>query len=201
MAEETFHGTTIVCVRRGGQVAMGGDGQVTLGNVVMKASRAQGAAPLPRPHPRRIRRRDGRCVHALRALRGEAREAPGQPAALGGGAREGLAHGPHAAPARGDARRGRRRDLAPHHGQRRRAGARARDRRHRQRRPLRAGRGASPCSQHTDLAPAEDREASRSRSPATSASTPTRITWSRRSDRPCRLPRVLPPPSPPRPNR
>jgi len=38
MAEETFHGTTIVCVRRGSQVAMGGDGQVTLGNVVVKAS-------------------------------------------------------------------------------------------------------------------------------------------------------------------
>jgi ATP-dependent HslUV protease subunit HslV len=38
MAEEAFHGTTIVSVRRGGAVAMGGDGQVTLGNVVVKAS-------------------------------------------------------------------------------------------------------------------------------------------------------------------
>jgi ATP-dependent HslUV protease subunit HslV len=35
---EQFHGTTIVSVRRGNQVAMGGDGQVTLGNVVIKAS-------------------------------------------------------------------------------------------------------------------------------------------------------------------
>ena len=34
----TFHGTTIVCVRRGERVAMGGDGQVTLGNVVVKAT-------------------------------------------------------------------------------------------------------------------------------------------------------------------
>jgi ATP-dependent HslUV protease subunit HslV len=33
---EQFHGTTIVSVRRGGQVALGGDGQVTLGNIVMK---------------------------------------------------------------------------------------------------------------------------------------------------------------------
>src|SRR6201987_1645083 len=33
-----FHGTTIVSVRRGDRVAMGGDGQVTLGNVVVKAS-------------------------------------------------------------------------------------------------------------------------------------------------------------------
>jgi ATP-dependent HslUV protease, peptidase subunit HslV len=38
MAEDSFHGTTIVSVRRGGQVAMGGDGQVTLGNVVVKAT-------------------------------------------------------------------------------------------------------------------------------------------------------------------
>ncbi len=38
MVDESFHGTTIVCVRRGAQVAMGGDGQVTLGNVVVKAS-------------------------------------------------------------------------------------------------------------------------------------------------------------------
>jgi ATP-dependent HslUV protease subunit HslV len=32
------HGTTIVCVRRHGRVAMGGDGQVTLGNTVMKGN-------------------------------------------------------------------------------------------------------------------------------------------------------------------
>ena len=31
-----YHGTTIVSVRRGNQVALGGDGQVTLGNVVIK---------------------------------------------------------------------------------------------------------------------------------------------------------------------
>src|SRR6059036_1699483 len=33
---ETFHGTTILSVRRGASVALGGDGQVTLGNVVVK---------------------------------------------------------------------------------------------------------------------------------------------------------------------
>src|SRR6187431_1166473 len=33
-----FHGTTILSVRRGERVAMGGDGQVTLGAVVVKAS-------------------------------------------------------------------------------------------------------------------------------------------------------------------
>ena len=35
---EQFHGTTILSVRRGNQVALGGDGQVTFGNVVLKAS-------------------------------------------------------------------------------------------------------------------------------------------------------------------
>ena len=35
---EQFHGTTILSVRRGNQVALGGDGQVTLGNIVMKGS-------------------------------------------------------------------------------------------------------------------------------------------------------------------
>ena len=36
--DPVFHGTTIVSVRRNGQVAIGGDGQVTLGNIVVKAS-------------------------------------------------------------------------------------------------------------------------------------------------------------------
>ena len=35
---EQYHGTTILSVRRGNVVAMGGDGQVTLGNVVIKAT-------------------------------------------------------------------------------------------------------------------------------------------------------------------
>src|SRR5437870_6725968 len=35
---ELFHGTTILSVRRGSNVALGGDGQVTLGNVVIKAT-------------------------------------------------------------------------------------------------------------------------------------------------------------------
>lgn len=35
---EQYHGTTILLVRRGGKVAIGGDGQVTLGNTVMKGN-------------------------------------------------------------------------------------------------------------------------------------------------------------------
>jgi ATP-dependent HslUV protease subunit HslV len=38
MSTEHFHGTTILSVRRGRRVALGGDGQVTLGNVVVKAT-------------------------------------------------------------------------------------------------------------------------------------------------------------------
>jgi ATP-dependent HslUV protease, peptidase subunit HslV len=46
-----FHGTTIVCVRRNGKVAIGGDGQVTLGDKVMKGN------------ARKVRRlRDGKVV-------------------------------------------------------------------------------------------------------------------------------------------
>src|SRR5205809_3653914 len=35
---DSYHGTTIVSVRRGGQVSLGGDGQVTIGNVVAKST-------------------------------------------------------------------------------------------------------------------------------------------------------------------
>ena len=35
---QQFDGTTIISVRRGNQVALGGDGQVTLGNIVIKAT-------------------------------------------------------------------------------------------------------------------------------------------------------------------
>ncbi len=38
MRSERFRGTTIIAVRRSGGVAMAGDGQVTMGNTVMKAN-------------------------------------------------------------------------------------------------------------------------------------------------------------------
>jgi ATP-dependent HslUV protease subunit HslV len=60
---EQYHGTTILSVRRGNVVAMGGDGQVTLGNIVIKATAKkvrrlyQGASwpvlPAARPTPSR----------------------------------------------------------------------------------------------------------------------------------------------------
>jgi ATP-dependent HslUV protease subunit HslV len=47
---EQFHGTTILSARRGTSVALGGDGQVTLGNVVIKG----GAKKVRRLHQDRI---------------------------------------------------------------------------------------------------------------------------------------------------
>jgi ATP-dependent HslUV protease subunit HslV len=35
---DQYHGTTIISVRRGNRVALGGDGQVTLGNIVIKGT-------------------------------------------------------------------------------------------------------------------------------------------------------------------
>jgi len=45
-----FDGTTIVCIRKNGEVAMAGDGQVTMGNTVMKHT----ARKLRRMHDERI---------------------------------------------------------------------------------------------------------------------------------------------------
>lgn len=41
MAREKFHHTTVVCVRREGKVALGADGQVSMGNTIVKASAAK----------------------------------------------------------------------------------------------------------------------------------------------------------------
>ena len=34
----SFHGTTIIAVRKDGRLALGGDGQVTIGDTVMKGT-------------------------------------------------------------------------------------------------------------------------------------------------------------------
>jgi len=46
VAHPVFHHTTILCVRRDGAVALGGDGQVTMGTTIMK----HGAAKVRRLH-------------------------------------------------------------------------------------------------------------------------------------------------------
>jgi ATP-dependent HslUV protease subunit HslV len=47
---ETIHATTVICVRRDGKVSVAGDGQVTVGNTVMK----HGAAKVRRLYHDRI---------------------------------------------------------------------------------------------------------------------------------------------------
>lgn len=41
MNEPAIHATTVICVRRGDQIAMAGDGQVTVGNTIMKHGAAK----------------------------------------------------------------------------------------------------------------------------------------------------------------
>ena len=43
-----WHATTIVSVRKGGRVVIAGDGQVSLGQTVIKHTAPQGSPPLPR---------------------------------------------------------------------------------------------------------------------------------------------------------
>lgn len=50
--DSTFHATTILCVRRDGQTAMAGDGQVSLGQTIMKAG------------ARKVRRLEGKNILA-----------------------------------------------------------------------------------------------------------------------------------------
>lgn len=51
-AHAAFHATTILCVRRGSSVAIGGDGQVTLGPTVAKADAVKIRRLAPSPeHP------------------------------------------------------------------------------------------------------------------------------------------------------
>ena len=75
---EQFHGTTVLSVRRAGKVALGSRRTGDARQYRHQGRCAQGAAALSRPHPRRLRRRHGRRVHVVRAVRSEAREAPGQ---------------------------------------------------------------------------------------------------------------------------
>lgn len=41
MNDNVIHATTVICIRRDGKVAMAGDGQVTIGNTVMKHGAAK----------------------------------------------------------------------------------------------------------------------------------------------------------------
>ena len=103
----TFHGTTILVVRKDGRVALGGDGQVSIGDTIVKSTANKVRSLKGGQGAGRLRGLGGRCAHALREVRGEARPLSRQPAARGGGAGQGLAQRPGPAPARGAAGGGR----------------------------------------------------------------------------------------------
>ncbi len=147
---DSFTATTIVCVRRDGRVALGGDGQVTLGDKVVKGNARKVRRLAQRQGAGGLRGRRGRCVHVVRLLRDQAR-AVRQSHARRDRAREGLADGPHAAASRGAALRGRRDAVAADLGDRRRDRARARRPRDRLGRRLRASGGAARCCENTEL--------------------------------------------------
>ena len=100
-----YHGTTIVSVRRGNVVALGGDGQVTLGNIVIKGT----ARKVRRLHHDKVLAGfAGATADAFTLFeRFEAKleKHQGNLVRVGHRADQGLAHRPRAAPARGDAGR------------------------------------------------------------------------------------------------
>ena len=61
----SFHGTTILTVRKGGRVALGGDGQVSVGDTIMKATGHQGPDAEGRENSGRLRRLGGGRADAV----------------------------------------------------------------------------------------------------------------------------------------
>ena len=74
-----WHGTTILSVRKGGKVVIAGDGQVSMGQTVMKPNaRKVRRAGCRRRGDRRVRRRDRRRLHPVRAAGGKLERHQGQ---------------------------------------------------------------------------------------------------------------------------
>ena len=57
-APATMHATTILMVRKDGRVVIGGDGQVSLGQTIVKGN-------AKKERHRRLRRRNGRRLHPI----------------------------------------------------------------------------------------------------------------------------------------
>ena len=62
---DQYHGTTILSVRRGAHVALGGDGQVTLGNIVIKSTARKVRRLYQGKSAGGICRCDRRCLHLV----------------------------------------------------------------------------------------------------------------------------------------
>ena len=110
--DTVIRGTTILCVRNAGHVVVAGDGQVSVGQTIMK----HGARKVRRLHDDKVLSGfAGSTADALtlfEKFEGKLQELQRQPAPRGGRDGQGLAHRPRAAAAGGDADRGRPRKLA-----------------------------------------------------------------------------------------
>ena len=107
-----WHGTTILTVRKGGIVAIGGDGQVSIGQTIVKANAKK---------VRRLGKGDviggfaGATADAFtlfERLEAKLEQYPGPAHARRGRARQGLAHRPLSAPARSHDDRRRQADVS-----------------------------------------------------------------------------------------
>ena len=148
---DVWHGTTILTVRKGGKVVIAGDGQVTLGQTIIKGNakkvRRVGTRPIsspaspgrpPTPSP------------LFERLETKLERFPGSAEARLRRARQGLAHRPLSSPPRGHDDRGRRRREPGLDRHRRRARARRRGHGHRLRRRLTRSPPPARCS-NSDL--------------------------------------------------
>ena len=146
-----WHGTTILCVRKGAQVVVAGDGQVTLGNTVIKSNAKK---------VRRVGKGNviagfaGATADAFalfERLEAKLEQHPEPAGARLRRAGQGLAHRSLSAPPRGHDGGRRQAGQPGADGHRRRAGAGRRPHRHRLRRQLRAGRRARAHRQRHPL--------------------------------------------------
>ena len=143
-----IHATTIVAVKRGGRWPIAGDGQVTVGDVVMKHRAVKVRRLFKEPRRGRFRGRRRRRLHALRQVRAAPREAPGQPAPRRRRAGQGVAHRQVPASPRGHADRGRPGAAPAAQWRGRDHRARRGHHRHRQRWSVRARRRARAGGEH-----------------------------------------------------
>ena len=118
---DQWHATTILTVRKGGLVAIGGDGQVSIAQTIVKANAKK---------VRRLGKGDviggfaGATADAFtlfERLESKLEQYPGPAHARRRGARQGLAYRPLSSPARGDDDRRRPGGVAGAHRHRRRA--------------------------------------------------------------------------------
>ena len=139
------HSTTILTVRHRGVVAMGGDGQVTVGNSIMKADAVKIRRLMDDKVITGFAGATADAFALLERFEAKLKDYPGQHAPGGHRTGQGVAHRPRAAPPGGDAGGGRRPAHAAGHRQRRRDPAHRRRAGHRLRRQLRRGRRPGAC--------------------------------------------------------